>query len=74
MLDDGLEVHDAVHSKLKVATEDIEDAIFKLTGVRSVIDSDPENPSIPFKRIRLGSPLAVEDDTGEQDSNISGIS
>ena len=72
ILDDGLEVHDAVYSKLNVATEDIEDAIFKLTGFRIVIDKDPENPSIPFERIRLGSSLPVEDDLKKRISIYQG--
>lgn len=64
ILVDGLEVHDAVYSMMNVAAEDIEDAIFKLSGFRVVIDKEPESPAPPLERIRLGAPISVEDEDG----------
>ena len=64
ILVDGLEVHDAVYSRMNVAAEDIEDAIFKLSGFRVVIDKEPESPAPPLERIRLGAPISVEDEDG----------
>ena len=71
ILVDGLEVHDAVYSRMNVAAEDIEDTIFKLSGFRVVIDKEPESPALPLERIRLEAPRVVDDEDGEQESDMS---
>ena len=71
ILEDGLEVHDAVYSKMNVAAKDIEDAIFKLSGFKVVIDKEPESPALPLEQIRLEAPRVADEEVGEQDADIS---